>query len=57
MVPVPATRDVPDTVFVEYLANQKAGYGTGYPVRAEYRISGQIPGLTTIFLVKYQINV
>jgi hypothetical protein len=27
---------------------------TGYPVRAEYRISGRILGLTTIFLVKYQ---
>jgi hypothetical protein len=36
-------RDAPDTVF--------AGYQAGYPVRAGYRISGRILGLTTIFLV------
>jgi hypothetical protein len=30
---------------------------TGYPVRAGYRISGRILSLTTIFLVKYQINL
>jgi hypothetical protein len=30
---------------------------TGYPVRAGYRISGRILGLTYIFVVKYQINL
>jgi hypothetical protein len=40
-------RDAPDTVFAGYPANPKAGY----------RISGRILGLTTIFLVKYQINL
>jgi hypothetical protein len=39
--------DAPDTVFAGYPANLKAGY----------RISGRILGLTTIFLVKYQINL
>jgi hypothetical protein len=40
---------------------QRPDTGTGYPVRAGYRISGlisgRILGLTTIFLVKYQIKV
>jgi hypothetical protein len=42
-------KDAPDTVFAGYPANPKAGY----------RISGKgrILGLTTTFLVKYQINL
>jgi hypothetical protein len=40
------TRDAPDTVFAGYPANPKAGY----------RISGRILGVTTIFLIKYQIK-
>jgi hypothetical protein len=42
------SRDAPDTVFAGYPANPKAGY----PVRAGYRISGRILGLTTIFYGK-----
>jgi hypothetical protein len=44
---------LPDIRPAGYPANPKAGY----PVRAGYRISGRILGLTTIFLVKYQINL
>jgi hypothetical protein len=43
-------RDAPDTVDI-----RQAGY-PGNP-KAGYRISGQILSLTTIFLVKYQINL
>jgi hypothetical protein len=53
------SRDAPDTVFAGYPAYQKpdTGYPAGYAVRAGYRISGRILGLTTIFLVKYQIKL
>jgi hypothetical protein len=50
---IDTARDAPDTVFAGYPANPKAGY----------RISGRISGngrilvLTTIFLVKYKINL
>jgi hypothetical protein len=54
------TRDAPDTVFAEISGQpgirQIQKPDTGYPVRAGYRISGRILGLTTIFLVKYQMN-
>jgi hypothetical protein len=44
--------EAPDTVFAGYTANPKAGYR----ISGKGRISGRILGLTTIFLVKYQIN-
>jgi hypothetical protein len=47
----PGNRDAPDTVLPDIRFIQKPD--TGYPVRAGYRISGRILGLTTIFLVKY----
>jgi hypothetical protein len=59
-------RDAPDTIFAGYTAGRISGRpdirliqkpDTGYPVRAGYWISGRILGLTTIFLVKHQINV
>jgi hypothetical protein len=47
--------------WVHTIINQKLGmhrilFFAGYPVRAGYRISGRIRGLTMIFLVKYQTN-
>jgi hypothetical protein len=47
------TRDALDTVFAGYPVHPKAGYR----ISGKGRISGRILGLTTIFLVKYQINL
>jgi hypothetical protein len=47
-----AIRDAPDTVFAGYLAGRISG-----STKAKYQISGRILGFTTIFLVKYLINL
>jgi hypothetical protein len=42
---------------IQLIQKPDTGYPAGYLVRARYRISSQILGLATIFLVKYQINL